>query len=985
VGALLSAERWNAMMAVFVDAAELPQAERPVFIAQACGSDVELRQEVESLLAAHEGDARFLESPAAQALDAAAPDLAPRLQDALGTAYRIERELAGGGMSRVFVAEETNLGRRVVVKVLPPELRAGLSIERFHRETRLAAALRHPHIVPLLTAGESADGLVYYTMPFIAGESLLQRLEREGRLPLADVVTIVGEVADALAYAHANGVIHRDIKPANVLIEGGHVVVADFGVAKAIAAARGEWERAEHRAERGEGAPELSSPLTVAGSAIGTPAYMSLEQARSDDVDARTDVYSLGCMAFEMITGQLPFGSAGVYGIADPEVEPAPAASAQCPELPAAVDGVLARALAHNVHDRFQSTTALAEALGAAAPAPVPSTDGGATALAPAWRPRWVAAAALAAAAAMVAGGVALRRAWTATPSAAEVSAAAPNAGQLGAVTAPAAGPILAVLPFENLGPQEDAYFAQGVGDGLASRLTSVAGVRVISPTSTRQYRNTTKPPAQVGRELGVEYLLGGHVRWERADQGPRRVRVTVELVRASDGSSVWADRYNATTDDLFAVEGKIGERVTGALAVALGARERQTIATRPTTSFEAYTYFLRGEALRTDWLDEFKFKMNAVTMYERAVSLDPKFALAFARMAETHGNIYWASVDRTAKRLALMRDAAETAVRLDPDLAEGHLALGYYYYRGRRDYDRALREFAAGLERQPGRAELLVARAAVLRRQGRLAEAAADFVRAAELDPRSLETAWAVGGTYVLMRAYPDAVRYYERALALNPSWSRAYADLAITLVAWRGDVAAGRRVLREGMALPDAGKIIDRLRFRAPMFVGFNARDSVVIRDLTVDMFRGDPMQLMLWTADWARRHGDEERGRAYADSARTILERRVAADPGEAGVRMALALAYAELGRKADALREGARAVEILPVSRDANDGSDLQIDLAYVETLVGEVDAAVKRLAYLLTIPAEMSVPMLRADPMWEGLRGSPAFERLVAAR
>ena len=268
----VSPERWDAMMSVFAAAAEIPAGERAAFVARACGTDAALREEVESLLAAQDAAADFLEAPAATGVDRKAPDLAARLQAALGGAFRVERELQGGGMSRVFVAEETRLGRRVVVKVLPPELSAGLSSERFRRETRLAAALRHPHIVPLLMAGESADGLVYFTMPFIAGESLQQRLVREGRLPLAEVVAIVREVADALAYAHVNGVVHRDVKPANVLIDGGHVVVADFGVAKAIAAARGEWDRPEQT----DGAHEVSSSLTVVGSAIGTPAYICL-------------------------------------------------------------------------------------------------------------------------------------------------------------------------------------------------------------------------------------------------------------------------------------------------------------------------------------------------------------------------------------------------------------------------------------------------------------------------------------------------------------------------------------------------------------------------------------------------------------------------------------------------------------------------------------------------------------------------------------
>ena len=264
------------MMSIFSEAVELPPDERSAFVARACGSDAELLREVVLLLMAHDGDTNSLEAPTVKAASDA-PDIGARLQAALGDEFRVERELAGGGMSRVFVAVETKLGRRVVVKVLPPELRAVMSPERFQRETRLAAALRHPHIVPLLAAGESADGLVYFTMPFIEGESLEQRLAREGRLPLADVVAIVHEIADALAHAHANGVVHRDIKPANVLIDGRHAVVADFGLAKAIEMAHGEWDRIKH----GQSASDPSAALTDAGFVLGTPAYMSPEQARS--------------------------------------------------------------------------------------------------------------------------------------------------------------------------------------------------------------------------------------------------------------------------------------------------------------------------------------------------------------------------------------------------------------------------------------------------------------------------------------------------------------------------------------------------------------------------------------------------------------------------------------------------------------------------------------------------------------------------------
>jgi serine/threonine-protein kinase len=973
-----SAERWDAITSIFADAVELPPGERAAFVAKACGTDADLRREVESLLTAHESDAGFLESPAVAPVSHHATDLAARLQEALGSAFRVERELAGGGMSRVFVAEETKLSRRVVVKVLPPELRAVMSAERFHRETRLAAALRHPHIVPLLAAGESADGLVYFTMPFIEGQSLQQRLERAGRLPLAEVALIVREVADALAYAHANGVVHRDVKPANVLIDGGHAVVADFGVAKALEIAAEE----RGRTNPAFGVKDGGHTLTRAGFAIGTPAYMSPEQAKGIDVDARTDVYSLGVMAFEMLTGQLPFADYGIEAIAYRTTSPIP--SAVCSDLPVALDAVIARALAVQPDDRFQSTTALAEALGVAITSPVVvSGDTPTSPRRPIWRqPRMVAAAV-----ATVVGvtGVigALRRVATDVPAVAALLGGAPNVDSAGAVRAGANAPRLAVLPFENIGPADDAYFAQGVSDELTSRLTSISGVRVMSPGSTRQYRNTTKPPVEVGRELGADYLLEGHVRWDRSDSTSRRVRVTVELIRARDGSSVWADRFEAKTEDLFAVEASIGEKVAASLEVALDEPQRQTISSRPTENFEAYSYYLQGEAIRTSGeLNGLTKARSAIPLYEKAVALDPKFALAYARLSLTHGDVYWSNVDRTARRLAPMRAAAEKAVQIDPDLPEARYAMGMYYYRALRDWDRALNEFSIGLRRQPGNSQLVGARAAVLRRQGRFVEAAANYARVVELDPRAADATFNLAGTYNIIRDYPNAVRYAERTLALNPGWTGVYADRVMYLVAGHGNLAEARRAFEDAMSARDVGAAVGRLRFHAG--VAITPADSVLLRNLSGSDFNGDTAHFLVWKADWQRRHADRARSLTTADSARKLLEPRVATDPGEPGTRMLLGIAYALLGRKTDALREAKRATDDLPVSRDPWDGADLQEDLAFVEMIVGEHESAITRLEYLLTIPSELSVAFVRVDPMWDPLRGNPRFQKLIAA-
>ena len=1021
---VISAEQWRAVDAIFADAIERPPAERAGFVAAACGTDAELRAEVESLLAAHDSDADFLETPHAAAVGLDSPPLAERLQQALGAAFRLERELAGGGMSRVFVAEEVRLGRRVVVKVLPPELGGALSMERFHQETRVAASLQHPHIVPLLAAGESPDGLVYFTMPYVEGESLDRRLEREGRLAPAEVVDIVREVAGALAHAHARGVVHRDIKPANVLLSGGHALVADFGIAKALAAASaGGTGTAGADSPGAAGGLAGARALTGSGLALGTPAYMSPEQARGAEVDARSDVYSLGCTAFELLTGRRPFAGAEAATLARRLADPPPSACALCPGLPAGFDGVLARAVAPDPDDRFPGPVAFAEALAAlAAPDPTASAPAGVksgTSVstssdasvdaapmpppgAPAraggvrgdsrrrGRPRTaivaatVVAAALAAAAAMIGrAGRDTRDPLNATVVKASV-ASAPGADASTASASDPARPTVAVLPFENAGATGDAYLADGVSEELASRLTILAGLRVIAMRSTREYRNTPKSTGQIGRELGADFLLVGRVRGERRG-GPAaaEVRVVAELVRVRDGTDVWAGRYAADVGDVTAVAGTIGERVAGVLAPALDAEAHAALAERPTGDFDAYTHFLRGEALRTAPEGPAGAWQGAVAEYERAVALDPRFALAYARLSQVHSRLYQRNVDRSAMRLARALAAGETAARLAPDLAEAHLALGLHHYYGRQDYVRALDAFTTALRRRPGRAELWEWYGYTLRRQGRFAEAVTSLERAVELDPRSPEATAAVAATYEMLRDYPAALRYQARARALSPTWAQLYADEALWLVAWRGDTAAARATVRAGFAHADPGQLVARLWVHAPLLLAGIPEAPAAVRAATVAAFGYDTTRYQLFHADWARTHGEPARARALADAVRRRVEPRVAAAPGDTRFRGDLARAYALLGRRDDALREAERNAALLPVSIDPVDGPNVLFDLAHVATIVGAYDVALQHLATLLAIPSDVTPSLLRADPMWAPLRADPRFRRLVS--
>jgi serine/threonine-protein kinase len=864
-----------------------------------------------------------------------------RLAAALADRYRLERGpdgelslLGRGGTATVYLAHDLRHDRHVALKVVHPELAVSVGAERFLREIRFVARLSYPHILPLFDSGE-ADGLLYYVMPYLQGESLRRRL-REGPLPIQVAIRITREVAMALDHAHRQGVIHRDIKPENILFEDDQAVVADFGIATAVEVAGGDR-------------------LTESGRAIGTPAYMSPEQAGGEDAqDGRSDIYSLGCVLYEMLGGQPPFTGATAQAVMAQQVmAPLPPLRSRRPQVPESVAQVLARALAKEPRDRFATaaefSAALESALSTTRPAAGRSRH----------RAALLTAGAVTGAALMLALGLA-------------------NRGEK-----PDETPSIVVLPFQNLGAAEDRYFTDGITEEITSRLAMLPSLGVISRTSAEQYRASPKPVKKIGRELGAEYVLEGSVRWEKSPGGTSRVRVTPQLIRVSDDRHLWAGRYDETLEEVFDVQSRIAEQVATALDLALREPDRQAIASRPTANLQAYDLYLRGNDYFTRAADPEGLR-TAEQMYTRATELDPRFALAFARLARTHIWQFQLLADRTPERLAKARSAVDSALGLAPHLPEAHLALGQIHYWGELDYQQALREFRIAQAGDPGNGDLAWARGLVERRLGQWDQAIADLRRAVDLDPRSLVKNLDLFEVYLRRREYRQAGRYIDRALELEPD-SPVYFYKAILVLARDGNLDAAAGVLKEGIRRVGMDAVVywaPQSDAGAMLWRSLDSTAQAAVERLSIDRFGTDSGGYYLVKARAHRYRGDLATGRIYFDSAAAVLEGRSRVRPDDPSLHAALALAYAGGGRRGEAVREGLQAVELRPPSKDSWYGVDMLHNLAVVYAILGEAEPAVKQLRVLLAVPSWISVPWLRADPTWDAIRGHPEFQALV---
>ena len=893
--------------------------------------------------------------------------------------YRITGKLGSGGMGDVYEAEDTELRRRVALKVLPEHLASDPErLERFKREARAVASLNHPNIVTLHSV-EEADGHHFLTMELVDGKSLDVLIPEDG-FDLERLFELTIPIADALSAAHEKGVVHRDLKPANVMVgEDGRLRIVDFGLAKL-------WEEGLADTET-----ELATEgLTKEGVAMGTAPYMSPEQLQGREIDHRSDLFSLGILLFEMTTGRRPFKGESSIELASSILKDNPDSVTDVRQgVPRHLGRIIKHCLEKDPDLRYQSAkdvrnelAGLRDEVGsgevplstAAMPAvtvaePVPTRG----------RPSWLIPALV------IVGLIAVASFFWLQRVKGTGGVTGPEAGAGEVVNPGAEYKKIVVLPFENLGEAEDEYFAAGMTEEISAKLAMVADLGVISRSSAVQYNRTGKTLKEVGQDLGVGYVLEGTVRWAKNPDGTSRVRVTPQLIRVTDDTQLWADTYDRTIDDIFEVQSDVASNVLRSLDVALSEGDQVASTIAPTGDMDAYNLYLRalnaGE--RAEILQRSEERLLAVQMLEQAVEMDPQFALAWATLSQEHALLFFNGEDRTEERLEQALAAVERALEIDPDLPQARVALGSYFYWGPRDYDQALEQFMIAEKSLPNDSDLMASIAYIIRRQGRFEEALERQERAFELNPRSVQQSRALGTTLMQLERYEEADRQLTRTLEMAPDSVGAGTWRAWNWWLWKGDARRAAELVE-----PFADLGIESIKVLHTFYVFLDRRfeeSRQTLASMQEDFYSN---QFFAVPTDLNRAYafkglGRQDEARAAAEEAATAIEAEVLANPGDPRMHAALGQAYAMLGREEEAVREAERAVKLQPISADALEGPAKVFELALTQTILGNDPEACEALDEIITSRSGMvSIPALEADPRFDTLRQAPCYKTLI---
>jgi serine/threonine-protein kinase len=539
----------------------------------------------------------------------------------------------------------------------------------------------------------------------------------------------------------------------------------------------------------------------------------------------------------------------------------------------------------------------------------------------------------------------------------------------------------LVVLPFENLGQAADEYFADGITEEITSRLAEISGLGVISRSSAMTYKGTVKDLRTIAAELDVDYVLEGSVRWERQSGEQQRVRVTPQLIRVSDDTNIWTERYDAVLSDIFTVQSDIAENVVNALNLTLLDDQRDALGRSPTANVAAYNYYLQCRDYFSRGSTREHIRIT-IEMCQQAVTLDPSLAQAHAQLGIAHTDMYWFYFDRSPQRLQMARDAIERALEIAPALPESHLALGWYHYHGELEYDLALEEFEIVRRSQPTNSDLLAAIAYVQRSKGvdSFDESLENLRAAIEYDPRNQTKLIKTGISYFYMRRYAEALRYFDRATSLAPDVIRPYVWRARLFVTWHGDTASARTVLDEAERRIAVRSRDTRAWEHWTLIRLLEGSAEAALGQLATLDF--DTAMFHLAAAEVYSLLARQPEARAHYDSARVVLEARVAAAPQQPRPHSYLGLAYAGLGRAEEAVDEGRRAVDLMPYARNAFHSAEWVERLALIYVMVGDHDAAMQQIERALSMPGPLSGHWLRLDPVWRPLWGYPRFQAIL---
>lgn len=956
----MQSERWQSCTDIFNLAVEQPVNDRAAFIERTCNGDEALRLKVELLLKYHDAAGDFIKSPVFKV----APELLVGDPEALiGQhlgCYRVDSIAGLGGMGVVYLAWDERLGRKVALKLLPQSMVANeAALDRLKREARSASALNHPNIVTIHDIGE-VDSNYYFATEFIAGATLRERMTK-GPIPCDEAVDIAIQVASALEAAHQAGIIHRDIKPENIMLRpDGYVKVVDFGIAKLADSTFAE--------AMADGAGSITLAETNVGSVFGTVRYMSPEQACGAPVDKRTDIWSLGVVLYEMVTGHAPFtGDApGDVMSAILEKEPSPLLG-YIKQTPAELQQIITKALRKDRSERYQSAAEMLEALKNLRRKLEAKSE---RAAAPLWL-RWARSPAAAALLLVVAAlALALPFNWSRKPT-----------------TSSPLEKGIAVLPFENLSAEkENAFFAAGIHDELLSNLSKIKELKVISRTSVMEYKSgSPRNIREIGQQLGVAHVLEGSVQ-----RTANRVKVSAQLIDARTDAHLWSQTYDRNLTDVFAIQSEIAQQIANQLQAKLSPAERAAIEERATADVVAYSLYTEAKGIEWyDWEGVDRSNERKVKLLEKAIQRDPNFALAYASLANAQFDVFDSNGASDLRQLELAKQSAEAALRLRPDLGEAHLVLARCYYYANLetgDFDRVRDEVVMARRTLPNDSEAISLAARVDKRQNRWNDSLANFRKANELDPRNIEVAHYRRATLLEMRRYQE----WEQALAKDiesgaikqPRTQLYLADFKLA----QGDPVAAQAYLAQVPLEFSPFALIWRIRFEVALYLrDYDDAEQVIAATPAKFAYVYDGQPPETWADGLvARARGDKQKALAAFSGARKNLEATSRDRPKGPRYFADIAMYDAGLGRKEEAIREALRAVELMPMAKDSYWGPTMITNLALVYAWTGERDRALEELEKVATIPNGPSYGELRFNPRWDDLRGDPRFDKIVAA-